>query len=208
MVAILVNKIATGNTDMKITKRQLRQIIQEATNQNTWVSRLGAAIADGPHAIAELYVEFYKDDADVYFDEDRSYLRREGVQDLDLRQIDILIGKLINQLVHDRKLRKTNSLYAKEIEAIGRGLYDLEEEDIRYLDYKPVVRGGKTVSVTVIDHEGPRGYPMGRTEMNISPSDAQSAGTTLPQVVRALEQLGAKKVTRRPPRKKYTSIYD
>lgn len=191
---------------MRVTKRQLRRLVREAydyNSQNAWLDKLDSAIQEGPEAVADLYVSMYNRDADVYFDEDRGYCSRAGCSSSDLRQIAGIIDSKLATLSGSR-----SKATSPELVAIGRNLVHLAVDDVPYLTYQPVRRGGKIVGIRLEDQEGPQGSPMGHSSTMVTPGDAARAGTTLDKVIAMLASGGAKLRKSRPPTKRYASTYD
>ena len=197
---------------MKITKQQLRKVIQEAighpskASQAHWEKRVERAVMDDLDTVAELYLNEFGDDADGFMDDDRDTLQKKG---LSWDDTDTVYDLILSKLGEKSRAATTNSPNSKELNAIAGGMGNVEDRELPYITYQPRRKGGKVVAIMIEDSETPWGtMPFGRASFMIDEQDASQAFTTLDKVMSVLEKGGAKLRKRRKAVKWDLPYYD
>ena len=205
---------------MRITKNQLRRIIKEAKSwaerqaeMDAWEKKLIAALPEDPsnmsnadhQKVAQAFIDEYGlDQADAFYEDDRSILADLGVTPYpDLEQISMAIGLAQDRSREDEIAKSPDK---KELQAIDGGL---EPRDVAYLTYQPIRRGGNVVAFQIEDDETPWGtMPLGHSTLVVNAKQAKQAGTTVDKIINMLEKGGATLRKKRKPVKYTPPMYD
>jgi hypothetical protein len=210
---------------MKITRSKLRRLIKEQVQSweerqaqmDEWEKKLVAALPKDPSSlsradqekVAQVFIDEYGlDQADAFYEDDRNTLANLGVTPYpDLEQIRMAITTAQN------KARLANvgaSPNKKELEAIGGDSYGaVEPREVEYLTYQPIRRGGKIVAFQIEDRETPWGVmPLGHSTFVVDEKWANQYGTTVDNIIKALEKGGATLRKKRKPVKHTPPLYD
>ena len=165
-------------------------------------ARATALFEQSPQAAAEFLVKTYGDDAGVALDDMRREFRNAGFTG----RVDDLMDLCWRYVMDRKKAEMASSPFRKECEALTDVFTTfVSVDDIRYIVYQPVVRGGETISIRLTDRDS----RLGHMTTSLTPQDARSSGTTLEKVLALLEAKGARLQKRSPPRPKYTPpLYD
>ena len=197
---------------MRVTRRQLRNIVQEAIghpskgSQAHWEKRVERALMDDLDTVAELYLNEFGDDADGFMDDDRDTLNKKG---LSWEETDRVYDLILDKLSAKSHASIASSPNVKELTAIAGGMGSVEDRELPYITYQPRRKGGKIVAIMIEDSETPWGtMPFGRAAFTIGEQEATQEGTTLDKVISVLEKGGAKLRKKRKPVKWDLPYYD
>ena len=189
---------------MKITRRQLRRIIQEAIAGDFTSNALAAIEADDVRAFATLMVDKYGQEAyldleDMKFDIPAFASVRDWLQDPE-----------IEQAVHSEMNRREDQAIAlssnpEELAALADAFHTtVSDANLEYIRYQPRRKGGKIVSLSLEDIDN----RLGGMSASLDAKRAESFDTTVQAVVDVLEKGGAELRKRRKHPKHVPPMYD
>ena len=200
---------------MKITKRQLRQIIresvlQEARDFSAGLQQVRALLDAGDiQGAAELVADM--NDNPAYFGGELEAIRFEYPETVDFfEDAPAEVHRRFEDLAYARlgdKSKKSvaSSPYKNELRAISNSFTSLVTPDeVKFIVYQPRVRKGQLANVNMEDNDS----MLGGMATGMTPEEAKRYGTTLEKVIAALDSLGAKKRARRRAIKRSLPYYD
>ena len=200
---------------MKITKKQLRQIIKEtllleSDDFSTKLKKIRALLdRDEIEDAAEMYANMNEDPS--YFGGELEAIRFEFDETRDFfenapPEVHDEFEDLAYEYLSDKGQKSiASSSYKNELLAISNSFTtQVTPDEVKHIIYQPRVRKGQLANVNMEDNEG----MLGNIATGMTPDEAKRYGTTLEKVIEVLDTLGATKRTRRKPVKMSLPYYD
>ena len=200
---------------MKITKRQISQIIKETLllEANDYKANLrkirDLLDKDEIEEAAEMYANMNEDPS--YFGGELEAIRFEYDETRDFfenapDEIHDEFEDLAYEYLSDKGNKAiSSSSHRNELMAISDSfMTQVTPDEVKYITYQPRVRKGQLANVNMEDDDG----LLGNMSTGMTPDEAKSHGTTLEKVMATLDSLGATKRTRRKPVKMSLPYYD
>lgn len=210
---------------MKITKRQLRNIIRESLlneqamiefvrggDNDEFENKLAnyAHVGDIKGALAD--ADINTENLDLYLDDFRGNMKYIEHPDFDKQKTKEFIAALEDAWYDDTSSKNQKELESSpdkhELKAIGGGLNMILAKDLEYLVYQPRKRGGVIVALDIEDVEGPQGFPMGNAQTTVSAEQAAQYNTSIMDIMDVLDAGGAKLRKKNKPVKRTSPMYD
>ena len=224
------------DTKMRITERKLRHIIRESIlseqkmldiitspYEDVEVFNILANYAlndDIQGALKDPQIKPYVDSNDMsaLIDQSHNYIPHVGKPKSGMDAppgwnpdaVDKFLQKLEGEAynVYSRQSKSASSAAGNQSErkalAAAFTMSDMLPEDIKSITYQTRMKGGKLASISLEDHD----RSLGNMTTDVKDDTAKQYGTTLDDILKALEAGGAKQRKRRQSSQRSSSYYD